>query len=291
MRAEQFALHAAVEDSHWWFTARRRIVCGLVRELCPPDKSKRVLDLGCGTGANIATLAREYACTGVDAAPDAVAWSRRRFPDISFREGVAPDDVRDELARADVVLLLDVMEHVADDFRLLSGVLAEMRPGAHLLLTVPAGEELWSRHDETFGHYRRYDPARLAQTWSDLPVEVRLCSYYNTRLYPLVRLIRAWNRLRGRASQMDGTDLGRSSRTLGGLLHKVFAGESPRLVRCLQTGAAVSRRGVSLVAALRRLPGEIVVRSRPAGIAADRHVPAPAATYRTPAGVSPGVPA
>ncbi|MGC4001909.1 MAG: hypothetical protein QM811_01660 [Pirellulales bacterium] len=65
----------------------------------------------------------------------------------------------DDLRNADLVMLNDVLEHVRDDFLLLSRVMAELRPGAICLLTVPADMALWSPHDVAFGHYRRYDRA------------------------------------------------------------------------------------------------------------------------------------
>ena len=67
---------------------------------------------------------------------------------------------------------------------LFSELLAAARPGTYFLLTVPADQGLWSEHDKSFGHYRRYDLHRFEQIWQGLPVTPLLASYYNTRLYP-----------------------------------------------------------------------------------------------------------
>ena len=104
--------------------------------------------------------------------------------------------------------------------------------------TVPADESLWSEHDESFGHYRRYDRARLEGVWAGLPVTTLLVSYFNSRLLPLVRLVRAWNRRRGRAAGRAGTDFWLPSPPVNALLTAIFAGRGRTAGRALreQTG-------------------------------------------------------
>ncbi len=87
-----------------------------------------------------------------------------------------------------------------------SRLLAAAPTGCYFLLTVPADQSLWSKHDESFGHYRRYDANRLESVWAGLPVSTLLISYFNSRLLPLIRLIRAWNRRRSHAAGRAGTD-------------------------------------------------------------------------------------
>src|SRR5262245_26996147 len=107
MQSEQFRLHAQIEERHWWFVGRRRILRQLVRAVSPPagKSDSIVVDIGCGTGANPAALADEYRCVGIDTSSEAVELARQRFPDITFIRGEAPRDVAKWLARASVVLL------------------------------------------------------------------------------------------------------------------------------------------------------------------------------------------
>jgi SAM-dependent methyltransferase len=123
---------------------------------------------------------------------------------VHFTCGLAPAAFGPEERDADVMLEMDVMEHVPDDFLLASSLLAALKPGGHLLITVPADAALWSAHDEAFGHCRRYDRQRLERVWRDLPVTPLLMSHAMARLYPLVRAVRGWNRLRGRAAGQAG---------------------------------------------------------------------------------------
>ena len=79
MRHDQFCLHAEVEDRHWWFVGRRRIIGRLVEETLPPDRNATVIDVGCGTGGNIASLADRYDCLGIDTSHEAVELARQGF--------------------------------------------------------------------------------------------------------------------------------------------------------------------------------------------------------------------
>ncbi len=117
---------------------------------------------------------------------------------------MAPDDLGELARQARMFLLMDVLEHIRDDFQLFSKLLAASAPGCYFLLTVPADESLWSEHDESFGHYRRYDKERLQKVWDGLPASALLFSYFNSRLLPIVRAVRKWNRVRGRAAGRRG---------------------------------------------------------------------------------------
>ena len=86
---------------------------------------------------------------------------------------------------ARLVLLMDVLEHVPDDFKFLSELLAASAPGAEFLVTVPANPSFWSAHDESNGHYRRYDMDRFRAGVGGLPVTTLLLSHFNARLYPI----------------------------------------------------------------------------------------------------------
>jgi SAM-dependent methyltransferase len=274
VQTDLFGLHADIEDRHWWFVARRQILCTLARQVVAPAPQTLVVDVGCGTGANAAALAENYACLGVDTSAQAIALASARHPGVPFLCGTVPDSIGDLAGEAALFVMTDVLEHVADDFMLLSSILSRSRPGAHVLVTVPADERLWSEHDVSFGHYRRYDRARLVRIWDGLPVTVRLCSYFNTRLYPVVRTIRFAAQIRGRSAGDHGTDFKMPPAVVNQVLTDTFAGERNRLVRAIdRPGDLGYRRGVSLVAVLRREAGDITPRSRPSTVPADRHIP------------------
>lgn len=254
MQSEQFQLHAQIEERHWWFVARRRILHEIVRRISPPTgkRDSVIIDVGCGTGANLAALGGEYRCVGVDTSAEGIALAKRRFPETTFICGQAPRDVMRWMGSASLVLLTDVLEHVADDRRLLGGIVDACPPKAQLLITVPADMRLWSPHDQAFGHYRRYETDELADLWSDLPVKVRLLSHFNSRLYPIVRAVRSVSRRRRRAAGAANTDFKQPAGLANRILESLFAGERTRLIRAIDHKSAGYRRGVSLIAILQR---------------------------------------
>jgi trans-aconitate methyltransferase len=274
MQSAQYQLHASLEDSHWWFSGRRRIMRELVHELLPASGAPTVIDVGCGTGANLAALADDYTCIGIDPSREAIELARRRFPRHRFLCGHAPADLGEAIKEARLILLMDVLEHVADDFAFLSGLLAASAPGTNFLVTVPANPSSWSVHDENNGHYRRYTCDRLQRVWAGLPVATLLLSHYNTRLFPIANVVRAWSQWRGRATGSAGTDVRLPLRPINDGLRAIFAGESRILIDLLRNRR---RRGydagLSLVALLRRVPGEIVTRNRPDDLEPDRYRP------------------
>ena len=253
MQTPQFQLHARIEHRHWWFRARAQIVRTLVRELAPPTQGKRIIEVGCGTGGTLASLRHDYHCLGVDPNQGAVELAQQRFAAVEFRCGYAPDAVQDALPNADVVLLLDVLEHVREDAALLESIVDSINPGAHVLVTVPADMTLWSPHDEVYGHFRRYNIPTFKKIWQRLPVRPRLLAPMNTRLYGCIRAARALSSLRGKANGQAGTDLRVPPAPVNWALQRTFAAEREPLVQQLRRGdPGPTRRGVSLIAVLQR---------------------------------------
>lgn len=254
MLSEQFQLHAEIEQRHWWFVARRAILAQLLAEVVPPGRRSVLVDVGCGTGANIAALADRYFAIGIDTSAQAIDLARQRFPAVRFVLGTAPDDLGPLANQADAFLLTDVLEHVEDDRAMLGRLVEAARPGSYFLITVPADMSLWSEHDRSFGHHRRYDRQLLERVWESLPVAPRLVSYFNARLYWLIRATRTWGRLRGRAAGQAGTDFWLPRSAVNQALESVFAGESRRLLALLHgRHREAYRRGASLIAILERL--------------------------------------
>lgn len=244
---------ALLEQSHWWFVARRKILVDLLGAAVGQRDRIVVVDLGCGAGGNLASLADRYRCIGVDPSAEAIRLAMQRHPGIEFLCGELPHRLPRATSQADVILAMDVLEHIEHDAEALKAVVDNAADGAAIVVTVPADMALWSPHDESHGHYRRYERDSFAQLWAGLPVATALLSYFNTRLYPLIRLARTWSRWRRKSWGEADTDLFLPPGTLNSLLCSVFAGEGRVLVDTLR-----SRRprgysyGASLVAILRK---------------------------------------
>jgi SAM-dependent methyltransferase len=246
-----FAAFSAAERAHWWFAARRAILRRVVDAVVPPGRSHRVLDIGCGVASTLAAFHPDYACVGYDPSPDAIGFARAQHPEFELHVGVSGDALR-SVAGVEIVLLNDVIEHVPDDRAMLADIAGAMRPGATLIVTVPADMRLWSPHDERMGHYRRYDVPMLARAVEGLPLATLMVSHFMSRLYPIVRAVRAISRRRGRAAGVSGIDLSYPPAPVNALLREVFAGEGARLLGVLRGDRRPYPFGVSLLGAYRR---------------------------------------
>lgn len=224
-------------------------------QVIPSDGT--VVDIGCGTGADIAAYPVSLRRQGIDISEDAIRRARDRYPDVMFSVGTVPATGSEIVGTADLVLMGDVIEHVADDRGLVEAVVGAMKPGAHLLITVPADPSLWSPHDEVYEHYRRYTRETLSSVWRGLPVEVRLLAPFNRRLYPVVKAARFISAKTGRGAGRESSDLAQPVAPLNKILERIFSSEAPALVRALREGRReIPGRGVSLLVMLRRSNGQ-----------------------------------
>jgi SAM-dependent methyltransferase len=186
-----------LEDRHWWFRNRRRLVWGLLGRVGVPP-SPRILDAGCGTGRNLIEFGPLGEAEGVDFSDEAVAFCherglhgvrKARLEELPFPE-----------RRFDLILATDVIEHLDDDRRALSELRRVAAPGARLIVTVPAYNWLWSRHDESHHHRRRYTMRRLRERVTATGWEPRASSYYYATLLPAVAAVRAVRKLPARGN-------------------------------------------------------------------------------------------
>lgn len=248
MDEELFRQHAELETRHWWFRARREIVSHLVRRGIGLATDARVVDVGCGTGANVAHLAHWYRSLGIDPSPVAIQLARDRFPGPAFVQGSAPKGLPTWTRGGELFLLMDVLEHVADDAGLLRRLVDWLDVGSRLLITVPANPALWTSHDVAHGHHRRYELEGLASLLEGVSCEVELLSYFNSRAYPLlwsVRKIRRWVESERRSRSPD---LWLPPAPLNELLYRAFRGEAARLLEVLMGRGRAYPRGLSLIA-------------------------------------------
>lgn len=252
MQLPQFEAHADMEERHWWFLGRRTILRTLLHELILPSKDRLIVDVGSGTGGLTGFLSREYSVIGVEPTAEGIAFSQKRFPNCTFIHGHAPQDVP-QLAEADTVLLIEVLEHVEKDVELVHALIAAMKPGAYLIMLAPADMSLWGPHDDAFEHFRRYDGVEGFRTlWAGTPVEELLVSHCMRRLYPVVKWMRRLSKLRGKSWGKGGTDIEVPMAPLNALLRRIYEGEAQTLRKALQKKCRGYRKGVSVLAVLRK---------------------------------------
>ncbi|CAN5248078.1 class I SAM-dependent methyltransferase [soil metagenome] len=210
-----------IDDIHWWFVARRKIVRALLSRDATPDRKMRILEVGCGTGSNLAMLKSYGVVDAIEPDDDArnVAIERSQ---IAVRGGFLPDGVKLEDGVYDIVVLLDVLEHIGDDLGTLQALKAKLTPTGKLLITVPANPWLWSEHDVAHHHQRRYTQASLSKVLTAAGYRIDHQSHFNTLLFPLIVLMRAIGRVTGRGGGDDAVP----HRAVNWILQKTFGAES-----------------------------------------------------------------
>ena len=205
------------DSTHWWYRARREILSHyLAREGRLPEDA-RILEIGCGTGHNLPMLARfgEVDAIEIDAAARAVAAERLGKP-----VGDAPLPELPGVPRAhyDLVAVLDVVEHIADDVGALRAMKDCLAPGGKILIAVPAHQWMWSAHDEVNHHQRRYSKKALRHAVAAAGLRGRKLTYFNSLLFPLA----AASRVAGRITGKDDSDDTPPAKPLNTLFEKVF---------------------------------------------------------------------
>jgi SAM-dependent methyltransferase len=208
-----------VEQSHWWHIGRRRIIAGFVEEICRQvtDRRPRILDVGCGTGANLLMLSKYGEAEGVDISEDALAFCRTRGLD-KVKLGAA-----EELPYADdtfdLVTALDVVEHMDDDLAGLTEMRRVLRPGGRVLLFVPTFMFLWGLQDEVSNHRRRYRMPELQRVLEQAGFDVERTTYANITFFAPILLIRKLMRLTGiKASTENNINVPALNGVLGAIL-------------------------------------------------------------------------
>jgi len=179
-----------VEDHHFWFRARNRVIGALAAQLAAKlSPGYRVLEVGCGTGNVLRALTQ--ACPGgtvigMDLFADGLRFARARLPNALLVRGDALHPPFAE--RFEIVGMFDVLEHLEDDLGALRALRLLITDRGRLILTVPAGRALWSYFDEASRHVRRYEIEELRHKLTAAGFEVEFLSPYMGILYPTLWL-------------------------------------------------------------------------------------------------------
>lgn len=218
----------ALEDHHWWFRGRRTVVGPQVEEALGPDAPGTLLDIGCGTGANLAYLAQlgpRWRILGLDLDPRALRHANGRALDSQLLCGTGMHlPIQDQALQC--VTAFDVIEHVRDDRGLLREIHRVLCPGGRLVATVPAYPALHSPHDDALHHFRRYRTGELEALLQETGFEVVRRHGFNFVLLPAIAGVRwvktALGRLRNRNGEPGSTDFFQLPAALNAMMLRVF---------------------------------------------------------------------
>lgn len=208
---EEHLLGAAVA-SHWYYRAKLAALLATTR-----DVAGEVLDVGAGSGFFSRALLASTGASGstcVDPGYPDDREERVAGKPLRFRRAVDASD-------AALVLMMDVIEHVADDRALVADYVDKVAPGTRFVVTVPAFMWLWSGHDVFLEHYRRYTVTQAEGVLRDAGLRIDHGHYFYGAVLPLVAGVRLAKRLTA-GSAPPGSDM----KVYGGLTNSLLYGVS-----------------------------------------------------------------
>jgi ubiquinone/menaquinone biosynthesis C-methylase UbiE len=226
-----------VEDRHFWFRARKRVVGSIVRDLTGRlSPGYHVLEVGCGNGGMLRLL-QECSPGGTVAGMDLFAEGLRNARNRCTCPLVQADAALPPFGEQfQVVGMFDVLEHIERDVAALRDVRRMLAPGGAIVITVPAHMSLWSYFDEAAHHARRYSTWELATKLRTAGFKIEYLTQFMGAIYPLVWMGRRVKSLLGASKNavVQTQQELRITPGLNALLDRSLAGEE-RMVRQRRT--------------------------------------------------------
>ena len=190
-----------LEDGYWWHVAKRALVSRLLKSHFPPPG--RLVEGGIGSARNLIEFQEcGYQVTGFDIMPDAVSHARQRgIEDVHVLDLAEDWPLPQKSVRA--VILLDVLEHLADPVQVLRNAASALEPEGGLIVTVPAYPWLYSAWDRHLGHHRRYTANELTTHARQAGLSVAWLSHWNAFTLPAAIVMRGLDRVLVREGNSD----------------------------------------------------------------------------------------
>jgi SAM-dependent methyltransferase len=229
MQQHTYAIMDRVEDSHWWFVGRRAILESFLRQIIQNPKSKirkpKILDVGCGTGANVEMLSQYGEAEGVDVSDDALEFCRRKG--LTVQKGLAETlPYADETF--DITTALDVVEHLDDDIAGLKEMYRVTKRGGYSLVFVPAFMWLWGVQDDVSNHRIRYTKKQIVERLQNAGFAIERATYANWTFFAPILAGRTFMKLTGIKPESENNV---NISALNGMFGKLFGAESHWLAR------------------------------------------------------------
>jgi SAM-dependent methyltransferase len=207
MHPDEYRVMFEVEDNYWWYRGFRILLEALLARYAPSDKEHAmILDAGCGTGANLALLAKYGHAIGIDISEEALGFCRARDIPSQRVLTASATDLPFVSATFDLITSFEVICNIRDDEQAFSEIARVLKPGGRMIVQLPAYQWLWGAHDIAVGHQRRYDVRDLAKKLSDAGFEIERVMRANMSLLPFVAAIRLTSRrvpINGTQAQSD----------------------------------------------------------------------------------------
>ncbi len=182
MERLEYELSKEIQFDHWHFFGRKKIIQTIVDYFIKPTHSLSIADVGCGYGCNIPVLSKYGFVTALEPYEDARKYVQEKWgPQVEVVQWESPSPHK---KRFDLIVLSDVLEHIADDKVAADWIYDHLNLNGHCIITVPAHQFLWTQMDDAVHHYRRYDETSLRALFEN-KFRISYFTYYNFFLFPV----------------------------------------------------------------------------------------------------------
>ncbi len=207
MYPDEYRVMFEIEDQYWWYRGVRALLKTWLDRYAP--RAAKILDGGCGTGANLQLLQQYGAAFGVDLSEQAIGFSRARGipPDRLFVASLNELPFPNQFF--DLAISFEVICNIPDDAATFCEIARVLKPGGRLIITLPAYQWLWGMHDVAVGHQRRYSTRDLREKITRAGMEIERLTHANALFLPMIAAERMTFRAarNGRAVRSDLTPL------------------------------------------------------------------------------------
>jgi SAM-dependent methyltransferase len=211
---------AQLDDHHWWYRARRKVLAALIERMTDLPKRARILEIGCGTGHNLRMLSQFGRVDALELDEEARNIAEKRLGHHVMRAPL-PEIVEVPDRAYHLIGAFDVIEHIDEDRAALQSIATKLKSGGTFIMTVPAHDWMWSAHDVVNHHKRRYSKRGLRKLIDESPLRLEKIGYFNSLLFPLAVAERLSSKLRG----SEGGDIKLPPAPLNKALEQAFASE------------------------------------------------------------------
>lgn len=178
----------------FWVRSRNRLFKNLVHGQLQPERTTKLLEIGCGTGDFIGQLVKnnKLEITGSEIYLKGLRYAKQNLPDVEFiqfdvTQGTLGEDF-------DLILAFDVIEHIENDVVAISNINKMLRQGGSFIVSVPQHMFLWSQLDEIVKHKRRYSRRELVAKLQENGFDITYATSFLFVLFPLMLITRLFDR-------------------------------------------------------------------------------------------------
>lgn len=201
MKITEYATMAEREQTYWWHLGRLRIIETYIRKAQNNKKNLKVMNIGCGTGGTIDMLETFGVVDNVDISDEAIKFMKGR----GYKRITKVNDIHLPFKDKsyDLVGAFDVLEHIDDQMAALKEWKRILKDDGAIVITVPAYQWLWTDHDISLHHKRRYTTKRLTEVAKQVGLKAERKSYAIVFSLPLVAGFRFINKALGRKADSE----------------------------------------------------------------------------------------